>query len=83
MRGGVVTVHGFELSCHSFFAPPEYLVLLWYDDKAGYSYSVTITLFFAAEQLPTVFHVSARTVSTHALNIFGDHSDVMACRQRG
>ena len=37
----------------------------------------------AAEQLPCVFHVSARTVSTHALNIFGDHSDVMACRQTG
>ena len=37
----------------------------------------------AAEQLPTVFHVSARTVSTQALNIFGDHSDVMACRQTG
>ena len=37
----------------------------------------------AAEQLPGVFHVSARTVSTHALNIFGDHSDVMACRQTG
>ena len=30
-----------------------------------------------------MFHVSARTVSTHALNIFGDHSDVMACRQTG
>ena len=37
----------------------------------------------AAEQLPSVFHVSARTVSTQALNIFGDHSDVMACRQTG
>ncbi len=37
----------------------------------------------AAEQLPSVFHVSARTVSSHALNIFGDHSDVMACRQTG
>ena len=37
----------------------------------------------AAEQLPCVFHVSARTVATHALNIFGDHSDVMACRQTG
>ena len=37
----------------------------------------------AAEQLPTVFHVSARTVSTQALNIFGDHPDVMACRQTG
>ena len=37
----------------------------------------------AAEQLPCVFHVSARTVSTQSLNIFGDHSDVMACRQTG
>ena len=37
----------------------------------------------AAEGLPGVFHVSARTVATQALNIFGDHSDVMACRQTG
>ena len=37
----------------------------------------------AGELLPCVFHVSARTVSTHALNIFGDHSDVLACRQTG
>ncbi|MBR2928845.1 MAG: pyruvate:ferredoxin (flavodoxin) oxidoreductase, partial [Oscillospiraceae bacterium] len=37
----------------------------------------------AGEQLPCVFHVSARTVSSHSLNIFGDHSDVMACRQTG
>ena len=37
----------------------------------------------AGEQVPAVFHVSARCVSTHALNIFGDHSDVMACRQTG
>ena len=37
----------------------------------------------AAEMLPTVFHVSARTVATQALSIFGDHSDVMACRQTG
>jgi len=37
----------------------------------------------AGEQLPSVFHVSARTVASHALNIFGDHSDVMACRQTG
>ncbi len=33
--------------------------------------------------LPGVFHVSARCVASHALNIFGDHSDVMACRQTG
>ena len=37
----------------------------------------------AGELLPTVFHVSARTLATHSLCIFGDHSDVMACRQTG
>ena len=37
----------------------------------------------AGELLPGVFHVSARTVASHTLNIFGDHSDVMACRQTG
>jgi pyruvate-ferredoxin/flavodoxin oxidoreductase len=37
----------------------------------------------AGELLPFVLHVAARTVATHALSIFGDHSDVMACRQTG
>lgn len=37
----------------------------------------------AGELLPTVFHVSARALAAHALNIFGDHADVMACRQTG
>jgi pyruvate-ferredoxin/flavodoxin oxidoreductase len=37
----------------------------------------------AGELLPFVMHVAARTVATHALSIFGDHSDVMACRQTG
>ena len=37
----------------------------------------------AGELLPSVFHVSARTVATHSLCIFGDHSDVMTCRQIG
>ena len=37
----------------------------------------------AGELSPTVFHVSARTVATHALSIFGDHSDVMAARSTG
>ena len=37
----------------------------------------------AGEQLPGVFNVSARAVASHALSIFGDHSDVMACRQTG
>lgn len=37
----------------------------------------------AGELLPGVFHVAARTVATHALSIFGDHSDIYACRQTG
>nr|MBD5377896.1 pyruvate:ferredoxin (flavodoxin) oxidoreductase [Bacteroides sp.] len=37
----------------------------------------------AGELLPSVFHVSARTLASHALSIFGDHQDVMACRQTG
>lgn len=37
----------------------------------------------AGELMPTVFHVSARAIAAHSLNIFGDHQDVMACRQTG
>lgn len=37
----------------------------------------------AGELLPAVFHVAARTIATHALSIFGDHSDIYACRQTG
>ncbi|MHC4388816.1 MAG: pyruvate:ferredoxin (flavodoxin) oxidoreductase, partial [Planctomycetota bacterium] len=37
----------------------------------------------AGELLPTVFHISARSLACQALSIFGDHSDVMACRQTG
>lgn len=37
----------------------------------------------AGEQLPGVFNVAARTIATHALSIFGDHSDIYACRQTG
>jgi pyruvate-ferredoxin/flavodoxin oxidoreductase len=37
----------------------------------------------AGELTPTVFHIAARTLATHALSIFGDHSDVMACRSTG
>jgi len=37
----------------------------------------------AGELLPAVFHVTARTVATHALSIFGDHSDIMAARSAG
>ena len=42
------------------------------------------TMFkMAGELLPTVFHITARTLATHALSIFGDQSDVMACRSTG
>ncbi|MDR1964509.1 MAG: pyruvate:ferredoxin (flavodoxin) oxidoreductase [Planctomycetaceae bacterium] len=44
---------------------------------------IPIMFKVAGEQTPTVFHVSARTVATHALSIFGDHGDVMACRSTG
>ena len=37
----------------------------------------------AGELLPSVFHVSARTIASNTLSIFGDHQDVMACRQTG
>ena len=37
----------------------------------------------AGELIPSVFHVSARTLASHALCIFGDHQDVMSCRQTG
>src|SRR3989475_3459805 len=37
----------------------------------------------AGELTPAVFHIAARTLATHALSIFGDHSDVMACRSTG
>jgi len=37
----------------------------------------------AGELLPTVFHITARSLAAHALSIFGDHADVMACRQTG
>ena len=40
MRRRVVAVHGLELSSHSFFAPPEYLILLWCEYTARYSYSI-------------------------------------------
>jgi pyruvate-ferredoxin/flavodoxin oxidoreductase len=40
-------------------------------------------LKIAGELLPAVFHVTARAVATHALSIFGDHSDIMACRTTG
>ena len=45
--------------------------------------ALTTTFTASHELLPTVFHVSARALATQALSIFGDHQDVMACRQTG
>ncbi len=44
---------------------------------------IPILYKLAGELTPSVFHVSARSIATNALSIFGDHSDVMACRQTG
>ncbi|MDR1480664.1 MAG: pyruvate:ferredoxin (flavodoxin) oxidoreductase [Planctomycetaceae bacterium] len=44
---------------------------------------IPIMFKVAGEQTPTVFHVTARTIATHALAIFGDHSDILACRSTG
>jgi pyruvate-ferredoxin/flavodoxin oxidoreductase len=44
---------------------------------------IPIMFKIAGEQIPTVFHVSARTVAAHALSIFGDHGDILACRSTG
>ena len=44
---------------------------------------VPVLYRIAGERLPAVLHVASRTVGTHAMSIFGDHSDVMACRQTG
>ncbi|MDR0392568.1 MAG: pyruvate:ferredoxin (flavodoxin) oxidoreductase, partial [Planctomycetaceae bacterium] len=44
---------------------------------------IPIMFKIAGEQMPTVFHVTARTIAVHALAIFGDHSDVLACRSTG
>ena len=77
--------------CSPRQVPPVLSTALWagrcltttYTASQGLLLMIPNMYKIAAEQLPCVFHVSARTVSTQALNIFGDHSDVMACRQTG
>ena len=54
-----------------------------YTASQGLLLMIPIMYKIAGELLPSVFHVSARCVASHALNIFGDHSDVYACRQTG
>ena len=72
--GAAGTVHG-SLTAGAFTST--------YTASQGLLLMIPNMYKIAAENLPTVFHVSARTISTHALNIFCDHSDVMACRQTG
>lgn len=54
-----------------------------YTSSQGLMLMVPVLYRIAGERLPAVIHVAARTVGTHAMSIFGDHSDVMACRQTG
>ncbi|MDO4502620.1 MAG: pyruvate:ferredoxin (flavodoxin) oxidoreductase [Coriobacteriia bacterium] len=54
-----------------------------YTSSQGLMLMVPVLYRIAGERLPGVLHVASRTVGTHALSIFGDHSDVMACRDTG
>ena len=54
-----------------------------YTSSQGLMLMIPTLYRIAGEHLPAVMHVAARTVGTHAMSIFGDHSDVMACRQTG
>ena len=54
-----------------------------YTSSQGLMLMIPVMHRIAGERLPGVLHVASRTVGTHALSIFGDHSDVMNCRQTG
>ncbi len=54
-----------------------------YTSSQGLMLMIPVLYRIAGEKLPAVLHVASRTVGTHAMSIFGDHSDVMACRQTG
>ncbi|MBO7393114.1 MAG: pyruvate:ferredoxin (flavodoxin) oxidoreductase, partial [Abditibacteriota bacterium] len=54
-----------------------------YTSSQGLMLMIPVLYRIAGERLPGVLHIASRTVGTHALSIFGDHSDVMACRQTG
>ena len=72
--GAAGTVHG-SLSAGAFTTT--------YTASQGLLLMIPNMYKIAGELLPCVIHVSARCVASHALNIFGDHSDVYACRQTG
>ncbi len=54
-----------------------------YTSSQGLMLMIPVLYRIAGEHLPAVLHVAARTVGTHAMSIFGDHSDVMTCRETG
>ena len=54
-----------------------------YTSSQGLMLMIPVLYRIAGERHPVVLHVAARTVGTHAMSIFGDHSDVMACRETG
>ena len=54
-----------------------------YTSSQGLMLMIPVLHRIAGERLPAVMHVAARTVGTHAMSIFGDHSDVMDCRDTG
>ena len=54
-----------------------------YTSSQGLMLMIPVLYRIAGERLPAVLHVASRTVGTHGMSIFGDHSDVMACRQTG
>ena len=54
-----------------------------YTSSQGLMLMIPVLHRIAGERLPAVLHVAARTVGTHAMSIFGDHSDVMDCRDTG
>ena len=54
-----------------------------YTSSQGLLLMIPVLHRIAGERLPVVLHVAARTIGTHAMSIFGDHSDVMCCRNTG
>ena len=72
--GAITAVHG-ALQTGSLAAT--------YTSSQGLMLMIPVLYRIAGERLPAVLHVASRTVGTHAMSIFGDHSDVMACRQTG
>ena len=72
--GAIAAVHG---------AAQTGSLAVSYTSSQGLMLMIPVLHRIAGERLPVVLHVAARTVGTHAMSIFGDHSDVMGCRNTG